>query len=176
MQYLAGYILRHCYTGIRKSKLWASDENQNMMAVLKSCQSMEKPRSQKLISALDRNGLWYTKEDFPSILVKAEKIFCCAIKNQREVGKIEHKIIVQKMMESHEIVETFKNLTNECEFEISEDCLENVLRRILKLFVKMRSYNFANDTVQKFKLRNTSVKKPLRKTLKDIDNMEKNAV
>ena len=173
LEYLGGYILRHSYAGLRKSKHWYSNEYQNMMALVKSCQSMEKPQSQKLTAALDRNSLWYTKEKFPSILVKAEKIFCFAILNRKEVGKIEHNQIIQKMMDNEEIVEIFEELTSDCDFEVDEECRESVLRRILQLFVSMRSYNFAKDTVQKFKLKNAFVKKPLRKTLKDIDNMEK---
>ena len=36
------------------------------------------------------------------------------------------------------------------------------MKQITDLFVRMRSYDFAKDTVQRFKLKNTSVKKPLR--------------
>ena len=96
----------------------------------------------------------------------------CRGKNRKmRIWRIKSYFVLQG--DDEERVYIFRALASDCDFEVDEECRESVLRRILQLFVSMRSYNFAKDTVQKFKLKNASVKKPLRKTLKDIDNMEK---
>ena len=172
LQYLGGFILRHSYANLRKSKNWSSEKYQNMMAVIKSCQDLEKPTNQKLVAALDRSGLWYIKERFQEIIVKMETIFCSTIKNRKDVRKIEKKSIIDELLNNQELLARFQSLADECDREINDECLEGVMKQITDLFVRMRSYNFAKDTVQRFKLQNTSVKKPLRKTLKDICNID----
>ena len=42
----------------------------------------EKPSNQRLVSALDRNGLWYITQDFDDILLIAEKTFCFEVQNR----------------------------------------------------------------------------------------------
>ena len=168
LQYLGGGIIRNLYSALRKSKKWKSEEFQNMMAVVKLFQNEEKPTSQKLISALDRNGLWYITDNLQGILVQAEKLFCSAIRNRADVRKIDHKQIVQSLIENPQIQELYENAAQNCDIEVTLGCKKYVLKRILELFVRIRSFNYAKDTVQRFRAKNTTVKKPLRKTLKAV--------
>ena len=165
LHFLGGFILHNLYSGLRKSSHWKSDESQNIMAILKSLQDTKKPNNQKLVSALDRNGLWYITESFQEILVIAEKHFCFEISNRENVKKIEHENIVQRLMNIPEIVEHFQSSVEICDEEFNGSCIKNTLQSILKLFVRVRSFNFAKDTVQKYRLKNVVDKKSLRKTL-----------
>ena len=142
-----------------------------MMAVLKLFQNDEKPTSQKLVSALDRNGLWYITGNLQEILTHAEKIFCAAIRNRVDVRKIDHVQIVQSLIENIEIQELYKNSLQNCDVPVTTGCKKFVLKRILELFVRIRSFNYAKDTVQKFRAKDTTIKKPLRKTLKAVSEM-----
>ena len=58
-----------------------------MMAVVKIFQSEEKPTSQKLISELDRNGLWYIFREFLYMLIN------CFAQQFEIVRKIDQKQI-----------------------------------------------------------------------------------
>ena len=168
LQYLGGGIIRNLYSALRKSKKWKSEEFQNMMAVVKLFQNEEKPTSQKLISALDRNGLWYITDNLQGILVHAEKLFCSSIRNRADVRKIDHEQIVQSLIENPQIQELYENAAQNCDIEVTLGCKKYILKRILELFVRIRSFNYAKDTVQKFRAKDTTIKKPLRKTLKAV--------
>ena len=51
--------------------------------------------------------------------------------------------------------------------KISSEVAKDTLQSIITLYVHIRVYSFAKDLVQKFKLKNVSQKKPLRKEMKN---------
>ena len=58
LQYLGGYILRNVFFSMKKSTNAANrDKMKVSMADVKSLKNEEKPSNQKLVSALDRDGL-----------------------------------------------------------------------------------------------------------------------
>ena len=66
------------------------------------------------------------------------------------------------------VKELFHENIQNCDVEISHSSQKSTLQSILRLFVKVRSFNYAKDLVQKFKLKSSNInsKKALRKTLK----------
>ena len=52
---------------------------------------------------------------------------------------------------NEELLARFQSLADECDREISDECL-GVMKQITDLLVRMRHYNFAQDTVQIFLL------------------------
>ena len=75
LQYLGGYILRHVFYFLKKSADGRRGKLQNCLTAINSLKNEQKPTNQKLVSALDRGGLWYIKQEFEDILVLAEKLF-----------------------------------------------------------------------------------------------------
>lgn len=178
LQYLGGYILQNLHKNFQKLSTSKSEEVQNSMAVLKSLRNEEKPQNQKLVSALDRNGLWYVTRDFEEILLLAEKQFCYEVKNRKNLKILDQDYIVSKIMDISTVKMYLQQSLLTCDIQVSEQNSKDVLQTIIKLFVRVRSFNFAKDVVQKTKLKQLqerSSKKSLRKNLKesfeDYENM-----
>lgn len=59
------------------------------------------------------------------------------------------------------------NVLDQCDFEVSKECQTLCFENIVKLYVTVRSFSFARDIVNKYKLlEKTQKKKALRKQLK----------
>ena len=77
LQYLGGYVIRNLYKKLRNSKIYKSDEFQQSMAVISACRltNTEIRQNQKLVSDLNRRGLWAITEDMPNIFLLVEEHF-----------------------------------------------------------------------------------------------------
>ena len=165
LQYLGGYIVRHVYYTLKR----AAGGNKSSLAAILAFKSEEKPTNHKLVSALDRNGLWYITHDFQEILLVAEKTFCFQVKNRENLKLIDQNLICAKIMDTSTVFDCFQNSLDKADVVISDGESKDVLQALLKLFVRVRSFNFAKDVVQKAKLKliaDRNSKKSLRQNLK----------
>ena len=85
------------------------------MALLKFCKSLNKQENQRLVYALDRNGLSYSSCHFQEMIVEAEKNFYFEISNRVNVKSIDHKNIVLKLMNISSIKELFHKNVDNCD-------------------------------------------------------------
>ena len=166
LEYLGGYVLHKLYVNLRKSKDSQTQESQEMMALLKSCQNGDKPQNQKLVFALDRNGLWYGTKNYLQIIITAENYFVSEIAKRKDFKKIDSEKMVLDLIKIPKIMEYFRESVDRCDIRVADLSVKNTLQCILELFLKVRCFNYAKDMVQKFKLNASVPKKSLRKNLK----------
>ena len=168
LQYLGGYIISNTYSSMKRSiNAEKMDKMKLSMSTVKTFKNEEKPQYQRLVAALDRNGLWYITQDLEDILMMAEKTFCYEVQNRKELKMIDQDYIVSKILPLC-LDSMNKSLANS-DIDISKKDSKDVLQALIKLFVRVRSFNFAIDVVQKTKLRiaiQNNAKKSLRQNLK----------
>ena len=143
------------------------------MHAFKSLKNEEKPQNQRLVAALDREGLWYITQDFEDILLLAEKTFSYEVQNRKDLKRIDQEYIVTKLLPL--CMSSMNKSLETSDLDISTSDRKDVLQALLKLFVRVRSFNFASDVVQKTKLKiavQNNAKKSLRQNLKETSNSE----
>ena len=174
LNYPGGYIMRNLY---RKHQSKASkktnicQEKEEFMALLDSLH-VDEPAAKDtaFISAKVSGGLWYPKEYLTDIFVTEELQFCA------HTGKeICHKICVDKivdiLLQKPVLRSKWNMLMEECGFEITKGRSIIFLDQILSLFIKIRSFSYAKDIVQKYKIQQKATKKKgLRKEIKRATN------
>ena len=174
LNYLGGYILRNLYRkhlskASKKTKI--CQEKEEFMALLDSLHVNETvAKDTAFISAKDRGGLWYPKEYLTDIFVTAEIQF--RVHTGKEVC---HKICVDKivdiLLQNPVLRSKWNMLVEECACEITRGRSIIFLDQILSLFIKIRSFSYAKDIVQKYKIQQKATKKKgLRKEIKRATN------
>lgn len=118
----------------------------------------------------DGGGLWNPKEYLTYILVTAELQFCV------QIGKeVSHKICVDKivdnLLQQPVLRSKWNMLVEECGCKISKGRSNIFLDQILSLFIEIRSFSYAKDIVQEYKVQQkVAQKKGLRKDIQRAAN------
>ena len=75
--------------------------------------------------------------------------------------------MVNEVLASSHVKSLWCNIVADCDIEISKECQSLCLENIVKLYLTVRSFSFAKDIVNKYKLiEGAQRKKALRKELK----------
>ena len=151
LQYLGGYIISNLYRKLKSSKNCQSEECQQALSLLWACKcDVEINGNTKLISALNRGGLCIINETVEKIFVVAEKYFQI---NTQKFGLtvIDVKMIVEKLKSFSYIRGFFNDIKHSSETPVSEEVLNVTLCNILHLYIKVRSFTFAKNKVEKHK-------------------------
>ena len=124
----------------------------------------------KLVEALSRGGLWFINENMERIFVIAENYFC--IKVSSYINKITVFDMVKKSMEFPQVQSIFKLIIDSADVEISKVVAKSTLYGILTLYIRVRSFSFAKDTVEKHKINMNSkvIATRIRKQLKNMNS------
>lgn len=174
LNYLGGYVIRNLYAKHKKrsiSKTSNNFEHQVSMDILLACRFDEEVSNSKLIKALSRGGLWSIKEETQKIFSVAEKTFL--IQTHEEMKRnVNVSLMVTKLLSFAPLLEIFECILMMCDEKPSKDISKIVLRNILTLYLRIRTYSLARDIVQKNKVKVISKTKDaaLRKKLKKNEN------
>ena len=103
------------------------------------------------MSKLNRGGLWFITDDMQSIMLIAEKYFR---KGTMLLQKhlIEFNLICQDTTKDATVQLKQENICSSSELRIDNHVKKDVLASIIDLQVRIRSFTYAKDIVQKFKL------------------------
>ena len=167
LQYLGGYVISNLSKKIKNCKHYKSDECQQALALLTACKtSNDVDRSLKLVSALNRGWLCIINETIEKIFVIAEKYFHISTL-KFGLRHIDINDIVEKLRSFSYIKDYFSEIKHLSEIPVSEEVSYTTLHNILHLYIKVRSFTFAKDKVEKHKIKNKQNKsKALRKEIK----------
>jgi hypothetical protein len=168
LQYLGGYVLQNLHKKHRASKNWKSSESQQAMSVLKACKEDDQNArdSQKLISSLNRGGLWSPTERAMAIFLKTEHYFINYACKPDQCQKIDIKNVTQKSVQDPDVVSAFNTIVSESALHIDNSVSKDILHCIINLYVRVRSFSLAKDIIQKYKIKQKQVKaKALRKEI-----------
>ena len=163
LQYLGGYVLHNLYN---KHARTGTVESQQAMAILKAgkldCINYSK---QKLISSLNRGGLWSITEPAQNIFVIAEHYFRLLAPKVASQG-IDIVAITLKATSDSDVLSNYGLIITDAEIKPSSHVIKDVLHGIMTLYVRVRSFSFAKDVIEKNKIRMKQTKgKSLRKDI-----------
>ena len=167
LQYLGGYVISNLSKKIKNCKNYKSDECQQALSLLSACKSdNDGDRSLKLVSALNRGGLCIINETVEKIFIIAEKYFHISTL-KFGLRDIDINGIVEKLRAFSYIKDYFNDIKHSSEIPVSEEVVYATLYNVLHLYIKVRSFTFAKDKVEKHKIKNRQSKsKALRKEIK----------
>ena len=164
MQYLGGYIFHKLYKKFRNSKKWQCDFNQQCINILLAAQT-DKDEDQILNNIRDRGGLWLINEYCQNIFQISETIF--REKTKRVTNKIDSHEIVENILKDSDVNSNFGYLCDNAACHVDKEVSLNLLKTIIQLYVRVRSFSHAKDIKEKYQIKNKSVKqKSLRAGLK----------
>ena len=159
LSYIAGYVLA------KLQKQCSSKPNEDLQVML---QTMKRPSVENTyIDTRSRGGLVAPCTDLVQILETVEIIFRQFIAEQTPVvSTIPCDTLCNEALESPLLKSLWENILQGCKNvpkQTTKLCLEN----IIKLYIKVRSFSYARDYINKFKIKQKAAKsKGLRKELK----------
>ena len=170
LQYLGGYVLFTLHKRIRKSKAWMTSSKQQVLAILQAgrqSNNCETPLT--LVDCLNRGGLWKVSQTVEQILTVAEIKFKSVTTYCKEpITKISKTDIVDNLEQNPTVDSLFQEWVRSSDLEISKDVSKDILHQVLLLYVKVRSFSFAKDVINKHKAEQKQSKsKALRKEIKN---------
>ena len=167
LQYLGGYVLQRLHKRHRLSRHKATSESQQAIAILnasKQCTNENIENSQKLISCLNRGGLWSPTESAQVIFKRTEHHFR---ENTSKASQcIANELIIVNSVKDPAVTVSYNAILSNADLEISNSVGKDILYAIVSLYVRVRSFSFAKDIIQKYKFQQKQGKaKALRKEL-----------
>ena len=157
LSYIAGYVL---------SQLRKKSSNDELLLLL---QSMMCPSSENAyIDARSRGGLVTPCNDLVQLLEVAEIVFRQFTAKQSSVVKsIPCEKLCNDALDSPMVKSLWDNILQGCGQELSKQTHKLCLENIIMLYLKVRSFSYAKDYINKFKIQQkTGKSKALRKELK----------
>ena len=162
LQYVGGYVLHKLH---KKHSFSSSAESQQAMSILKAGKQETNTESQKLVSVLNRGGLWSITGPAQKIFIKTEHYFRQST-SKSGLQKIDVVDIAQKSMKDCDVISNFNLLLSDAEFNMDSHVCKDVLHSIVSLYVRVRSFSFARDKIQRHKIQAKQGKsKALRKEI-----------
>jgi len=157
LQYIGGYVLSKLHHKLAQSKSGVSPESQQSMSILKAGREESIDASQKLVTCLSRGGLWGITKAAEKIFLQAEKHFRSSTCNG-PVLKINIEKIRSESSSDSEVKAAYDTLLSNSKLKVDKPVAKDVLQSILDLYIRVRSFSFAKDIVQNYKIKAKQLK------------------
>jgi hypothetical protein len=170
LQYVGGYVLHKLHNKHAKG---LSPESEQSTSILKAGKADQNDiGNQKLTSCLNRGGLWAISKNAQSIFERTEHYFRVATAKPN-LKSIDFSSIASQSVHDIEVVSAFTAMLSNSELKIESNVGKDVLDSIVQLYVRVRSFSFAKDIIQKHKMKMKKLKgKALRKDLSRLEKSE----
>ncbi len=168
LQYLGGYVLFSLNKRLRKSKKWRTASSQQAIALVQAGkQAEDSGTAHKLVDCVNRGGLWKINIEVEQIFTIAE-IHFKSVTLGDHITSINKEDIVNNLTKNHEIITFFGQWVNRAELEVHNNVSKDILYQTLLLYIKVRSFSFAKDVINRYKAKKKQLSKvkSLRKELK----------
>ena len=149
LSYLAGYVVRSLYQKSKNCSRSNSPRNKEIQALMTSMR--QETEGNEYISSLSRGGLWAPHEWIVSIAEVSELVFRKNT-NKDNISCLPVDTIVNEVLASPLVQSLWSNIIQNCYVQISKECQSLCLENFVKLYVTVRSFSFAKDIVNKYKL------------------------
>ena len=172
--YIGGYDFHNLFKKFKNSKNYLTKESQDCMQILKagktthvSALEENTTPTSSLVTSLNHGGLWDLRSSPRRIFEVTE--LNVAVCGQR---KIDTALIVEKCIKGPEVVSHFRTVVEESETHCcNKTLLSDLLTSIIKLYVRVRSFSYAKDIIQRSKVKDKLLKsKALQKEIKRSGN------
>ena len=162
LQYLGGYVIHNLH---KKFSRTDTLESQHAMAILKAGKQESNPDSQKLVSSLNRGGLWSITKPVENIFSRTEHFF--QISTSMGSTKIDIAGIAHKASSDSQVISNYQSMVSSAHLVPASHTSKNVLDCMVNMFVRVRSFSHAKDLVNAYKMKEKKSKcKALRKEIK----------
>ena len=149
-QYLGGYVFHNLNKKLKNSPKWKSPEYQQAISVLEAARTTDID-DQKLVSCLNRGGLWAINANAQVIIFKTENLFRDLTTSINE-NKVDVNTILFRSLSHPDILSAFDSLIANSELKPEKQVAKDILHSIVYLYIKVRAFSLAKDFVQKYKL------------------------
>ena len=103
-----------------------------------------------LMSKLNRGGLWFVTENVLNIMQIAESYYRKGT-NLLKKHSIEIKKICEVITEDTTVYCKWEEISSQSELKVEKHVSKDLFSSIINLYVRIRSFSYAKDFVQKFK-------------------------
>ena len=158
---------------VKNDKNYSSVENQNILSILDA--SITKDISnQMLVRSVTGGGLSDVNNQCINIFLIAEKHFRNVTK-KINLRKIPTDEIINYLPKNPDVISNYNSFSTQTEGTISKEISKNVLEKMLRLYIRVRSFSYAKDVnFKKILQSRTTDKKSLRANLKKKSEQEIN--
>ena len=166
LQYLGGYVLYNLHRKLKNSSLLDSQVNRQSVAILQAAKLDNiTVETHELVGCLNRGSLWAITSEVPRIFELVENHFR-ACTSKPNLKKIDLETIISRSLTDSELLSNYDLILTESESD--KHVAADLLQKIITVYVKVRSFSFAKDIIQQFKLQGKthSKAKSLRKEIK----------
>lgn len=167
LQYLAGYVV-HKFLKKFKYKKSKSEENQSIILALEGM--VDDSRSQKLVESLSRGGLTSVSEECEQIFYKTEELFR-AKTSVVNLHNIDIEEIASNLMTQPDIISLTNSIVINSGSDIDTEIKNNLFEKMIKLYLRVRSFSLARDITAK-KKKASATSKSLRKEMKKAQQLK----
>ena len=162
LQYIGVYVLHKLHKKYARNE---TPKSQHAMALLKAGKLEHGCESHKLVSTVSRGGLWCITESAQNIFSHTEHYFrhltCLSTLRRIDIAKITLKSVTD-----NEVLSNYQSLISDAELIPDSHVCRDVLHAIVTQYVRVRSFSFAKDKIQHYKMKQKQTKgKALRKEL-----------
>ena len=167
---VGGYVLHKLYKKFARKSL---PENEQAMAILKAGKLEQGTETQKLVSSLNRGGLWSITQPAENIFFHTEHYFR---QKTSKPGLLQIDIagITESAIMDSQVISNFQSMVSDAEIVTISNVNKDVLHAIVSLYITVRSYTFAKDVIQRHKIQSKHAKtKALRKEIMRSCDQEK---
>ncbi len=98
-----------------------------MLSIIEAAKEASVPSSDRLVSCLNRGGLWSICTAAQNILARAEMHF----KVNADIQSIDHTKISQICLMNHEIIANYQSIIEMSSIEASKDVSNDVLQQVI---------------------------------------------
>lgn len=150
LQYIRGYVLHKLHT----KHAINSSESEQAVSILKAgkLEDQNAIECQKLTSSLNRGGSWAILKTAQSIFEKTEHYFREAT-SKANVQNIAYASIILRSVHDVYVISAYNSMLSNSELIVNSSVAKDVLHSIIQLYVKVCSFSFAKDIIQKHKIR-----------------------
>lgn len=162
LQYVGGYVLHNLHKKHAKTE---TIESQQAMAILKAGKLEDGCDSQKLVSCLSRGGLWTITEPAQKIFLKTEHNFRQST-STAGLQRVDIAGITHKSVSDSELLSNYHLMVANADLVAGSHAIKDTLHGIISLYIRVRSFSFAKDIIQRHKIKSKQTKtKALRKEI-----------
>jgi len=122
------------------------------MAILKAGKKEASDSIQKLVSSVNRGGLWFITEPAQKIFLQTEHYFR-QFTSKPGLQRVDIVGIAQKSISDCDVLSNYNLILSEAELEPDKHVSKDVLHSTVSLYVRVRSFSFAKDVLQHYKIK-----------------------
>ena len=148
LHYVGGYVLHNLHKKYARKN---TTEKQQAMAIVKAGKLEHGYENQKLVSSLNRGGLWNITKYAQSIFLKTE----CHFRQLTSVNsllKVDIVGITHNTVTDSVVLSSYQCMVSDAELIPNVEVSKNVFHAIVSLYIRVRSFSCAKDLIQRYKI------------------------